>query len=575
MHGSHRLPGAVVLACILLAPTAFAGKAARIELGRRLFMDPTVSRGARFSCASCHSPEHGFSDPRVLSEDENGKTARHSQPLLDLDADAPMHWDGEFFRLRELLIARLASPAEAQAQAVALAARHFAAASDHGGGDESAFNERIQRLRPPSWVASGPVTVTLAAPLARRLEEEGRYDALFTSAFGSPRVTSERLADAMEAYVLSLRSGTSSYDRDDLSPAARRGLELFRGKADCASCHSGERFTDDLFHNTGVAFVPGREKDAGRADRSFVAADHGRFKTPSLRDVARRAPYMHDGTFATLADVVSYYNLGGTGNAGLDKRIKRLGLEPDEVQDLVAFLESLTSDERPGLGAAVDHARDTRIRIEDLDGRPIEGLEVEITPCGDRLGSEGVPGARTAMTGKGGWLSFRFPASTHVTLSADGYAIGEGQPLPDCVRKAELIAAPLGMTVVRMKGKKLPQSLSARTDRNDTIVFDRIRPLGAGEALYVADRPLEASVIVFEKLPRSLVSRRYAIEVGKGFTAMIDLRPDPPSPLPAPPPRPPSAPSQRARERVREAPADVPRDDRVSPPRSPTPSFDG
>lgn len=558
---------------LLFSLPAFAGKSGRIELGRRLFMDPTVSRAARFSCASCHSPEHGFSDPRVLSEDENGTTARHSQPLLDLRDGAGMHWDGEFFTVRELLVARLAPTADAQAQAVALAARHFSAARGEGG-DETAFGERIRQLRPPSWIAAGAPTVTFAAPLARRLEEEGRYAAGFRAAFGSPRVTTDRLVDAMEAYVLSLRSGTSAYDRDDLSPAARRGLALFRGKADCASCHAGERFTDDRFHNTGVAFVAGSPVDAGRAGRSFVARDRARFKTPSLRDVARRAPYMHDGSFPTLLDVVVYYNRGGTRNEGLDRHIRPLGLERGEVDDLVAFLESLTSDERPGLGRAVAHRSDTRIRIEDLKGKPVEGLRVELTPYGDRLGSEGAPGAgpaaMTATTDKAGVLSFRFPGSTHVMLSAEGLAIGEGQPLPDCVREARLIAAPKGATAVRLKGRGLPKRLVGRSDRNDEIVLDRVRRLGANEALYVADRPPgESIVVVFENLPRGLVSRRYALGIGKGFSEAIDLRPDP-----TPPPRPAStgAVSTRARERVREAAAPSPADDRESPPRGPSPS---
>ena len=524
---------ALAVTGLLFSSLALAGGPGRIELGRRLFMDPTVSRAAQFSCASCHLPEHGFSDPRVLSEDENGKTARHSQPLLDLKDGAGMHWDGEFFKVRELLVARLAPTARAQAQAVDLAARHFAAAQGHGA-DEAAFSERIRTLRPPSWIASGPAAVTLAAPLARRLEEEGRYAAAFRAAFGSPRVTTERLVDAMEAYVLSLRSGTSAYDRyaqgDEgaIPAAAQRGLALFRGRADCASCHSGARFTDDSFHNTGVAFVPGNNPDDGRADRSFLATDRARFKTPSLKDVARRAPYMHDGTFPTLRDVVLYYDRGGTKNTTLDPRIRRLDLDDGEIRDLVAFLESLTSDERPGLGRAVRHARETRIRIEDLDGRPIEGLRVNVEPFGDRLRSEGAAGAVVCTTDRQGSIAFRFPDWTHVKLEAKGLSIGEGQPLPDCLREAKLIAAPKDATAVRIKGPALPDELIANGWRYGDIVLKKVRPLGVQEALYVANHAMEGSAVVtFGKLPQGAVSRRYAMGISTGFTEAIDLRPDP------------------------------------------------
>lgn len=534
---------APAVAGLLFSSVAFAGGSAKIELGRRLFMDPTVSRGARFSCASCHAPEHGFSDPRVLSEDENGTTARHSQPLLDLRDGVGMHWDGEFFKVKELLVARLAPTREAQAQSVDLAARHFAAARGHGA-DEEAFKNRIRVLRPPSWIAAGPATVTLAAPLARRLDEEGRYDAAFRRAFGSPRVTTERLVDAMEAYVLSLRSGTNAFDRhlagekDALSPAARRGLEVFTGKADCASCHAGARFTDDKFRNTGVAFAYGAGTiDGGRSDRSFLDTDLARFKTPSLRDVARRAPYMHDGSFPTLRSVVLYYDRGGTKNGTMDPHIRRLDLEEGEIDDLVAFLESLTSDARPGLGRAVRHGKETRIRIEDLDGKPIEGLAVKIEPFGDRLKNEGASGAvLERTTDRDGRIAFRFPDWTHVRLEARCLSLGEGQPFPDSLREATLIASPKDVTAVRIKGTALPDDLVANGQGYGDLVLKKVRPLGAREALYVAEHAMEGSgVFTFAKLPQGAVSRRYAMEISKGFTEAIDLRPDPDRP-----PRPPA-----------------------------------
>jgi cytochrome c peroxidase len=524
---AYRLPFALLLCCI-----AYADRPSKIELGRRLFMDPTVSRGGRFSCASCHSPEHGFSDPRALSEDENGPTLRHSQPLLDLKDGVGMHWDGEFFRVRELLVARLASASEARDQARTLAKRHFAAA--RGEGDRATFERRLRETAPP-YYEGADATIVWAAPLARRLEEEGRYDALFRNAFGSRRVTTERLVDAMEAYVLSLGAGTSAYDRyvagkkDALSAAARRGLDLFEGKAGCAECHSGSRFTDDLYHNTGVASVA-EKMDTGRGSRSFLASDTARFKTPSLRDVARRAPYMHDGAFPTLRSVVLYYDRGATANASLDPHIRRLDLAESEIDDLVAFLDSLTSDERPGLGRAVRHRTDTRVRIEDLEGKPIEGLAVRIESFGDRLGEEGASGAvLDRTTDKHGRITFRFPDWTHVKLTARGLSLGEGQPLPDSTREATVIAAPRTKTAVRIKGSELPDQLVANSGGLGigNVVLRMVRKLGADEALYVADHFTEGTAVFTFKLPEGAVSRRYAMDISNGFTAMIDLRPDP------------------------------------------------
>jgi cytochrome c peroxidase len=534
----------IAAAAALLVTTALAGREGKIELGRRLFMDPTVSRGARFSCASCHDPEHGFSDARVRSADENGETARHSQTLLDLKDGVGMHWDGEFFRVRDLLVARLGSLAEARQLTLDLAHRHFAAA--RGRGERSAFDRRVAEARPP-YYEGADATVVFAAPLARRLEEEGRYGRDFTRAFGSKRVTTERLADAMEAYVLSLRSGESAYDRyvagdeEALSDSAQRGLALFKERANCASCHAMDgrraRFTDDSFHNTGASFlVPGG--DAGLSERSFVKDDHGRFKTPTLRDVARRAPYMHNGQLATLKDVVHYYSRGGIANPNLDPHVERLDLDEREADDLVAFLESLTSDDRPGLGpVSRARPRETRVRIEDIKGNPMAGLAVRVVPFGDRLG--GAPGreARTVETDGKGILRFRFPDWTHVTLEADGLALGEGAPLPDSTREATVIAAPAGSTAVRIKADgSLPDLLAVHSKEFGLVVLAKERRIDRHEALYMAGRDIRGSAVVtFKELPAGAVSRRYAMEFGRGFTQAIDLRPDPEGPAPRTP----------------------------------------
>jgi cytochrome c peroxidase len=135
---------------------------------------------------------------------------------------------------------------------------------------------------------------------------------------------------------------------DGLSDQARRGLRLFRGKARCANCHIRHIFTDEDFHNTGVAWSDGEWLDDGRFGVTGEETDRGRFKTPTLREVARTAPYMHDGSLATLEDVVDFYNRGGNPNPYLDPILEPLDLSPVEKEDLVVFLRALTGRVQEG-----------------------------------------------------------------------------------------------------------------------------------------------------------------------------------------------------------------------------------
>ncbi len=502
----------------LLLPPAEARKGATrsavVELGRRLFFDPSASRAGKFSCASCHDPEHGFSDARVVSKDENGKSRRHSQPLTDLIDGRGMHWDGEFDTVRELLTARLSNPGFALASLRGIRQRHYDRAKERGDKpDEAKFRRTMSSLAPPYYGPAEPRRPTFT-PLESRLSAAGRYDRGFERAFGSPRVTTERTVDALEAYVLSLRTEKSPYDRyaggepAALTPRQRRGLRLFSGKANCATCHSldatGGRahFNDGRFHNTGVSFrdlslAIGRkiEGDGGHGEMSFVHKDLGKFKTPSLRDVARRAPYMHDGSLKTLEDVVRYYDKGGTPNKYLDRDIAPLKLTDGDVADLVAFLESLTGDTRAGLGDLPSYRREATVKIVDLTGKPLSGFTVEVRPFGDRLkGAARRPGAIRAETDRVGRIKFKYPRSTHATLHAPGYEIGEGKPMPDSLTEAEYVAVPTDEIVVRLKFKQgkrnLPKTVTAYRvgDKKVVAFFKRVRKLNAREAYYVAGR---------------------------------------------------------------------------------------
>ncbi len=585
MHVAKRIVLVTVgvgLAAWTCAPRAAAGgnrqDEARVELGRRLFLDPVASQGGKFSCASCHDPEHGFSDPRTLSRDENGPTARHSQPVTDLGTTG-FHWDGEFDDVRELLVARLGMPRDALEQSRRLAtAHHDAAVRDGLEVDEKAFQARLAALRPPYYGPAVPGRRIARGPIVAVLEEDGRYDEGMKRAYGSAQVTNDRLIDAVAAYMETLRTTEGPWDRhragdsSALSAPAQRGLALFEGKAGCASCHTtegrdGRRLSDDAYHDTGVAFrvAPRRSTlvpqvfaalsaptDGGRAAQTFAGAHAGRFKTPSLRDVARRAPYMHDGSLATLADVVDYYDGGGTPHAQLDPKIKPLGLSAGERGDLVAFLEALSGDERAGLGAEPHYrAPKTRVRVKSADGRDVTDLKVRVRPAGDRLrGTDAMPEPFECTTDAWGWIEFSFPASTHVLLEADDVELGVSRLLPDWLRRYEVVAVPRSTVAVRVRRAEesdpLPAQLELRPlaasgQTSDALVtLYRAQRLDANTNLYTARREdVQAALGV---PTRGLVAMQlrnvgggsgvYEIDVDGGQSEPIDLRIDPAGPSP-------------------------------------------
>ncbi len=288
-------------------PTAEA-----IELGRRLFFEPALSADGTISCASCHRPEHGFADPRALSKGVGGQDGPRNTPTV---------LNGVYFE------------------------RQF-----HDGRADS-LEEQVE----------GPVTSPVEMAQTRagavaRIGAAGDYQTGFERAFGPGPVTFEKIAMAIASFERTLVSGDSPFDRfyfgrdpAALSEEARRGWEVFRlpEKGDCAVCHLvGARaalFTDNLFHNLGVGLDAGGDlTDLGRSNVTGRDADRGAFKTPSLRNVALTAPYMHDGSLKTLREVIDFYAVGGRPNPSLDPEIKPLLLSEQDRRDLEAFLESLT-----------------------------------------------------------------------------------------------------------------------------------------------------------------------------------------------------------------------------------------
>jgi cytochrome c peroxidase len=271
--------------------------AERAALGRQLFQDRRLSRDGSMSCQDCHRPELAFTDGRRTAVGIAGKAGPRNTPTIVNRALGQAHfWDGRAATLEEQALGPIASPGE-----MAL-----------------------------------PVETAVA-----RLSADASYRAAFRRAFGGPP-TGARIAEAIAAYERTVYSVDAPFDRHlagepgALSASAARGLKLFGEKARCAECHTGINFTDELFHSLGVS------GDKGRGGVSGQAAELGAFKTPTLREVARTAPYMHDGSVGTLAEVVDYYDRGCQPHPNLDPKIRQLGLTAQDKQDLVAFLESLS-----------------------------------------------------------------------------------------------------------------------------------------------------------------------------------------------------------------------------------------
>lgn len=272
----------------------------RIGLGHRLFLDPVLSADRTVACASCHRPEHAFADTVARSRGVEGRRpARHTPSLLNAGYRRSFFWDGRTDSLEEQVLEPIADPDE------------------------------------------------MGLPLPRaaaRLSSDPEYVAAFERVFRRPPAVPD-LARALASYVRSLRSGNSALDRFSagdttaLTPLAREGYRTFLGPARCAFCHGGPLFSDGGFHNTGVGWGDG---DPGRAAVTGREEDRGAFKTPSLRDVARSAPYMHDGSLGTLEEVVEFYDRGANPNPHLDPEIGPLHLTPREREALVAFLRSLS-----------------------------------------------------------------------------------------------------------------------------------------------------------------------------------------------------------------------------------------
>lgn len=304
----------------LVDPPDNPSTAKRIALGRKLFFDKRLSSDNSISCATCHDPNYGFADPHPLSIGVKGRAGeRNSHTLLNVAYMTPLMWDGRAATLEEQSLLPFLSPSE--------------------------FD-----LAP--------------AEAASKLRKQG-YSEEFRSVFNED-VTPANIAQALAAFQRTLTAGGSPFDSylfdknaNAVSPEARRGFEVFL-QSKCDGCHlimtaglhpfalKHVTFTDGKFHNLGVDALK-RHPDPGRYAITRDPSDWGRFRTPTLRNVALTAPYFHDGSAATLADVVELYDKGGNANPNLDPAIRPLRLSRGQKQDLIRFLESLTSADLRGI----------------------------------------------------------------------------------------------------------------------------------------------------------------------------------------------------------------------------------
>jgi len=283
--------------------------AAKVELGKQLYFDPRLSKDNTVSCASCHDPQKGWSNGEATAAGFEGKRGGRSAPtILNSAYHRLQFWDGRAATLEEQALGPIANPIEMNLP-VEEAVKRIAAIEGYKSQFEEVFDDGV---------------------------------------------TAENLAKAIASFERTIVSGNSPYDRykagdeDALSDQAKAGMKLFFGKANCSACHAGGHLSDNAFHNIGVGFADGKFADQGREAISKMEGDRGSFKTPPLRDIARTAPYMHDGSLKTLEEVVDFYDKGGNANDYLDEEIFELGFTPEKKAALVAFLkEGLTSDSYP------------------------------------------------------------------------------------------------------------------------------------------------------------------------------------------------------------------------------------
>lgn len=289
----------------------------KVALGKRLFFDKNLSVDRTISCASCHDPQKGWSNGQPFAEGVNGAVGtRHTPSIINVAFNSTQFWDGRAKSLEEQALGPVMNPIE---------------------------------MAMPS-----------EDDLVARLQEDASYVEQFSAAFADG-LTADNVAKAIASYERTILAGDLPYDRykagDEtaMSASAIRGMELFfdKKKGNCGECHKAPMFTDMKFYNTGIG-MDKEDPDLGRnlvTKKAFIGA----FKSPSLRQVIHTAPYMHDGSLATLEEVVEFYAKGGFMNPNQAAGVFRLRLSEQDKKDIVQFMvEGLSTPELPLSARVVD-----------------------------------------------------------------------------------------------------------------------------------------------------------------------------------------------------------------------------
>ncbi|HET9905505.1 MAG TPA: cytochrome c peroxidase, partial [Anaerolineales bacterium] len=321
----------------------------KTELGRMLFFDPILSKGQDISCATCHNPSLGFSDGLQTAQGLDGSSLqRNALSLWNAGYGTRFFWDGRVTSLEE----QMDLPLHAE--------------NEMAGSDE----ETIARLK------ANPAYVTL-----------------FESAYSNEEdpITIANVQSAIASFERTLITNNSPFDKyaagqfDALTAQQRRGLNLFRSAATrCFECHAAPTFGSEDFFVTGVPDLPGQEHDAGRATVVEDGKD-GAFKAPTLRNIVLTAPYMHNGVFATLEEVIDFYARGGGRDQGIsvDRHILPIELNPQEREDLIAFLYALTDESAlPEVPDAVPSGLPVVEQVANPARELVRQFNVEVTESG-------------------------------------------------------------------------------------------------------------------------------------------------------------------------------------------------
>lgn len=316
---------------------------AKVELGRQLYFDRRLSADASVSCADCHHPDEGFGRHTRFGVGIDGQEGNRNSPVsYNRILSGPQFWDGRAASLEEQAVGPIANPIE-------MGNTHEVAVQ--AVADIPGYKMQFEKIFPNGvtidnigWAIATFERAIVTAPAPYDYHEAlRRFENAYALDIANPEAFKEENPEGYEQYQQLLAEA----EAHPFSEAAERGRELFfSDKAGCSACHAGANFTDEQYHNIGVG-MDAEDPDLGRYEVTKDEKDKGAFKTPTLRNVALSAPYMHDGSQETLDEVVEFYAKGGHPNPHLSDKIKKLELTEQDKKDLVAFMHALTSEFPP------------------------------------------------------------------------------------------------------------------------------------------------------------------------------------------------------------------------------------